>query len=72
MPKRRNKAVIPPAAFDVEQAAQYCGVSTDTMYELLRQGQIEHFRINRRIIIPQAVLDQWLMVWAKRGGVVEI
>lgn len=49
---------IPPAVLTVKQAALYLQVSTDTIYNLCKQGRLLHQRIGRAIRIKQADLDQ--------------
>lgn len=72
MPKRTNKYLPEPGAFDIEQAAQYCNVGLNTMKELLRQGKIKCFHVNRRVVIPKVRLDEWMQENSELGNVVEI
>lgn len=49
----------------VAEAAQYIGVSQDTMYNMVRENQIPYARARRRILFRKATLDDWL---AKQEG----
>lgn len=43
------------------------GVSTDVIYTMVREKQIPHIRIRRRILFHQETIESWL----KRGGEIE-
>lgn len=47
-------------AYSVSEVAELLGISTDTVYELLRAGIIPHKRVGRRYIIPKVLFDRWL------------
>lgn len=42
-----------------QQAADYIGCTTYTIYKLARQKSIPHWRIGRYIRFSQASLDDW-------------
>lgn len=44
----------------VAEAAQYIGVSQDTMYNMVRENQIPNARARRRILFRKKTLDDWL------------
>lgn len=44
----------------VAEAAAYLGVSTDTLYDMVRRKEIPHIRIRRRIFFRRDTLDRWL------------
>jgi excisionase family DNA binding protein len=44
----------------VQEVAEYLGVHQDTIYTMVRQKQIPHFRIRRRILFHQASIDAWI------------
>lgn len=44
----------------VQEVAQYLGVHTDTIYTMVRQKQIPHFRIRRRILFSREAIDAWI------------
>ncbi len=41
----------------VSEAAEELRVSTDLIYRLVRDGEIEHRRLGRRVLIPRVVVD---------------
>ena len=49
-----------PITMTVAEAAAYLGVSTDTIYEMVRRREIPHIRIRRRIFFRRDTLDAWL------------
>jgi excisionase family DNA binding protein len=48
------------AAFTVEEAARYIGLSRAGAYGAVRTGVLPHIRIGKRILIPKAALIRWL------------
>ena len=49
--------------FDVNEAAEQIGISTDTIYRLVAQGRFPAVRTGgkkSRIIIPKLALEKWL------------
>ena len=52
----------PPRVYDVKAVAQALGLSRNTVYELIRQGQIPSVRLGRRILIPREALENLLNV----------
>lgn len=44
----------------VNDAAEYLGVCTDTIYTMVKQKQIPHFRLRRRILFSQETIDAWI------------
>lgn len=47
-------------AYSVRDVAEVLGVSTDTVYELIRGNKIPHRRLGRRILIPVQAFTDWL------------
>lgn len=47
-------------ALTVEEAAQALHLGRNTVYELIRTGQIPSLRVGRAIRIPQAALQEWI------------
>jgi len=43
-----------------KQAAQYIGISYWTLLNLVREGQIRHFRGGNKILFRQTSLDEWM------------
>lgn len=46
--------------FSVSELATYLNVSTDCIYTMVREKQIPHVRIRRRIIFVKDIIDEWL------------
>jgi excisionase family DNA binding protein len=44
----------------VQEVAVYLGVHQDTIYTMVRQKQIPHFRVRRRILFNQLTIDAWI------------
>lgn len=44
----------------VAEAAEYIGVSKDTIYKLVREGEIPHIRLGKRILFRIESLEAWL------------
>jgi len=51
---------IQPAAFNRKQAAQYLGISENTLVKLLNSGKIRFVKAESRLIIPKVELDKFL------------
>ena len=49
-----------PAVLSIPDAANYLGVSADTIRKLIRAGDIPHARIGNSIRIPRAELEAYL------------
>lgn len=47
--------------FDVEELADKLTIGRDAAYELVKQKGFPSIRIGKRIIIPEAALDKWLL-----------
>ncbi|MBP1950250.1 helix-turn-helix domain-containing protein [Virgibacillus litoralis] len=46
--------------FTVQQASQYLGIHRDTIYTMVRQKEIPHFRLRRRIMFSKEAIDSWI------------
>ncbi|GLY11345.1 helix-turn-helix domain-containing protein [Pseudobacillus badius] len=44
----------------VQETADYLGVHTDTIYTMVREKQIPHFRVRRRIFFTVTAIDNWI------------
>ena len=44
----------------VQDVADYLGVHSDTVYTMVREKQIPHFRIRRRIFFSIEAIDAWI------------
>ena len=45
----------------VEEAGRLVGVSRPTAYKLVKAGQLPAMRLGRRLIVPKAALERWLL-----------
>jgi len=52
----------PPRVYDVKAVTRALGLSRNTVYELIRQGQIPSVRLGRRILVPREALENLLNV----------
>jgi excisionase family DNA binding protein len=44
----------------VQDVAEYLGVHQDTIYNMVRQKEIPHFRVRRRILFTVESIDAWI------------
>jgi excisionase family DNA binding protein len=42
------------------EIAEYIGVHVDTIYTMVRQKQIPHVRVRRRILFSRETIDSWM------------
>ena len=45
---------------NVDQAARYLGVSSDTMYKYLSSGKLPAFKLGNRWRLKKSTLDRWM------------
>jgi excisionase family DNA binding protein len=45
---------------NVQEVAEFCGVSISTIYDMVRTGEIPHTRLRNRILFHCDVIDKWL------------
>ncbi|MDQ0917546.1 helix-turn-helix domain-containing protein [Paenibacillus sp. V4I5] len=45
----------------VSELSEMLGVSSDSIYALVREGQIPYIRIRRRILFHKETIDEWLI-----------
>jgi excisionase family DNA binding protein len=48
------------AVFSVMELSDYLGVSTDCVYSMVRENQIPHVRVRRRILFHRHSIDSWI------------
>ena len=46
--------------FTVKEVAEYLGVSVDSIYKMVRERQIPHFRVRRTILFSKKAIDEWI------------
>lgn len=44
----------------VKETSEFLGVSVDTIYRMVRQKQIPHFRVRKRIFFRADSLEEWM------------
>ncbi len=44
----------------LRQASQYLGVSPDTLYRYISEGQVPAFKLGNRWKLKKAILDRWM------------
>ena len=45
---------------DVKECAEYLHVHPDTIYTMVRQKELPHFRVRSRIFFTKYRVDQWI------------
>lgn len=50
----------------VQETADYLGVHTDTIYTMVREKQIPHFRVRRRIFFTVNAIEDWIREQEKK------
>ncbi len=43
-----------------QEVAEYIGVHPDTIYTMVRENQIPHFRVRRRIFFSMETINAWM------------
>jgi excisionase family DNA binding protein len=56
----RHHAIIPSAAFTIEEAADYIRISRASIWRLLKSGALTRVRIGGRTVIRRIDLDSFL------------
>lgn len=52
--------MINKTVFSVKELADYLGVSTDSIYTMVRENQLPHVRIRKRILFHKDIINAWL------------
>jgi excisionase family DNA binding protein len=55
-----EKPRIQRRTLTVKQTADYLGLCEDTIYNMVREKQIPHFRSRRRILFTVEAIDSWI------------
>jgi excisionase family DNA binding protein len=55
-----NAQARPPITISVKEAAQMLGISKSHAYDLIRQDQLPHVRLGRRVVVPYRELEEWV------------
>ncbi|MCY9215831.1 helix-turn-helix domain-containing protein [Bacillus haynesii] len=51
---------MPAETLTVEQAAKYLGVTSKTIYRMVRAKEIPHFRVRKRIFFRMEAIEKWI------------
>lgn len=51
---------MPNKKLTVQGVAEYLGVHPDTVYTMVKEKQIPHFRVRRRILFSVETIDAWI------------
>lgn len=46
--------------FTTKEVAEYLGVSVDSIYKMVREKEIPHFRVRRTILFSKKAIDSWV------------
>ncbi|WP_313431718.1 helix-turn-helix domain-containing protein [Siminovitchia terrae] len=46
--------------FTVQETAEYLGVCEDTIYTMVKNREIPHYRVRSRIFFLKEKIDQWI------------
>lgn len=59
---------VPREVMDIRQAAEYLGISTDTLYRYAAEGLVPAFKLGNRWRFKKSLLDEWMvkLSWEKR------
>ncbi len=49
-----------PEVMKIRQAAQYLGVTSDTLYRYAQNGDVPGFKLGNRWRFKKSVLDSWM------------
>ncbi|BAC15280.1 helix-turn-helix domain-containing protein [Oceanobacillus iheyensis] len=47
-------------AMSVKEMAVYLGVHLDTVYKMVRAGEIPHYRLRSKILFSKEAVDEWI------------
>jgi excisionase family DNA binding protein len=50
-----------PLAWQIDPACHRAGIGRTKMYQLIKEGEINTFKVGRRTLIPESELQKWLV-----------
>lgn len=56
----QGECIMQRQTFTVSETAEYLGVHEDTIYTMVKNKEIPHFRIRRRIFFSKETIDAWI------------
>jgi len=59
---------LPREVMDIPQAAEYLGISHDTLYRYAAEGLVPSFKLGNRWRFKRSLLDAWMvkLSWEKK------
>jgi excisionase family DNA binding protein len=60
MPGWRSAVMESREVMNVRQASQYLGISPDTLYRYITEGEIPAFKLGNRWKLRKTILDRWM------------
>jgi len=60
MNDKRSPSNIQPNLFDINQVAQFLGISKDTIYKMVNQHRIPYVKVGRLLRFERDALEAWL------------
>src|SRR6266545_1818714 len=67
-PPEEGGAQVTKLLLSVQEAAGLLGIGRDSAYALIREGRLPAVRIGRRILVPRAALEPWVLEQAAQDG----
>jgi len=59
-PGWRSTVIESREVMNVRQASQYLGISPDTLYRYITEGEIPAFKLGNRWKLRKTILDRWM------------
>jgi len=60
METEETPAVVVPVVYRVEEAAKALRISRDSVYELIRSGQLRTIKVGARRLVPIVALSEYV------------
>jgi excisionase family DNA binding protein len=60
LPGWRSTVFESREVMNVRQASQYLGISPDTLYRYITEGEIPAFKLGNRWKLRKTILDRWM------------
>ncbi len=48
------------ARYSIEELAEALGISRDSVYKGIKNGDIPHLKVGRRLILPRTAINTWM------------
>ena len=60
---------LPREVMDIRQAAEYLGISGDTLYRYASEGSVPAFKLGNRWKFKRSLLDAWMVEKSGAGKI---